>query len=149
MRKQFLFITGIALMFFCIGSGCNKTTTNTAGNLLGNKPAETQNTSLPAVIQEQKSGGFTVTAEPKENGTLDVKFNVPEDLSKDAEAYRLLLSKEANPSWPTKGYWYELGKTHTAKLWSGLPIGSRNLRVCVVKNDECVAYSNNAEVDIK
>lgn len=145
MKKQFIQVGCIATAIFLLGAGCDKATDEATSASI---QAQAKSGVEQINYTEQKSGGFTVTAEPIKNGTLNVNFTVPEDLSKSAEAYRLLLSKDASPAWPTKGYWYELGKSHTSKLWSGLPVGKKNLRVCAVKNNECTAYSNNLEVEI-
>lgn len=94
--------------------------------------------------------GLTLTVETiDEPKTIKLKWVPSDDVAKDAQAYRSLLSKDPNPEYPTKGWWYENGATFREKLWTGLPTGKFHIRTCAVKDDKCVVYSNDVEVDIK
>ncbi|MEK7644054.1 MAG: hypothetical protein AAB390_02005 [Patescibacteria group bacterium] len=152
MKKNFLFLGYLTLAIMLIGAGC----VQTSDNKVQSKPAEeqTQNPTRITDAVEQKSGGFTLSVEqPDELGkkkAVYVKFfNVPEDLKKNAEGYRIVMGKNANPTQENATYWYQLGKTHEDKILTGLPSGIRHFRVCVMENNQCVAYTNNTEINLR
>lgn len=127
-----------------LGAGCAKTTPNTVENKTGeNKTGEVGKTTAVS------ASGLAITkAESATAGTLTVEFAVGGELAQGATGYRLLLANEANPTWPTQGFWYELGPDHRSKVWR-VPSGKRHLRVCAVKDNQCVEYSENLEVEVK
>lgn len=127
-----------------VGAGCAKQP-NKADE---NKPAA-KDTKTVATEKKTNSGIMITKSEAKGNKTLLVEFDVTDEAKKDAEGYRLLLSNDAMPTWPTKGSWYELGPSHMAKEWKGLPLGKKFLRACVVKKDMCEIYSDVLEVEVK
>jgi len=109
------------------------------------KPAEDP-TSTPA-MGEQISG-ITLTAEAKGNRRVLLRWEVSETVATEAEGYRIVQGKAENPTWPSP-YWFERGPAHREKEMTGLPLGKQHFRVCVVKNRQCMVYSNNVEVEVK
>ncbi len=167
MKKLAILLGGTLLFVLLLGAGCK---TEPQAKDAGTAPVKTEakqeatevtatvettggeQAQVEAVVEPVKTEStttFMLTAEPGEKGTLKLKWVVPEDIAKDATAYRSLLSKNPNPEYPTKGWWYESGSTFREKNWTGLPSGKFHVRTCVVKNDACVAYSNDLEVEIK
>jgi len=133
-----------------VGGGCaNGTTDNTTTDSEQDQPS-VQTTTQKGAASEKVNPGIMITkAEPLGNRTLLVEFEVTDEANEVAEGYRMILSNEEVPEWPTKGYWYQLGRSHTSKEWKGLPLGKRYLRVCVVEDDVCAAYSEVMEVEVK
>ena len=151
MKKHFLFASSFMALLLLIGAGC-ATTEDTTRNDKTGSPVEMEKTGEAAGATTEKGApnGIQVTkAESSAPGTLEIEFEIPEALTEKAEAYRLLLSNEENPTWPTEGYWYELGRAHQSKTWTGLPSGERHFRVCVVTEGLCDEYSNDMLVNIK
>lgn len=148
MRKNLLFLGSTALAILLLGAGCDKKAGDLSGNQVTSKSAEEQAENITNV-DEQKSGGFSLTVEQKENKAVYVKFNVPEDLKQNADGYRIVMAKDVNPTKENATYWYQLGKSYEDKLLTNMPIGIRHFRVCVTKVDQCTVYSNDIEVDIK
>lgn len=131
-----------------VGAGCAKQP-NKADE---NKPAakDVAGTTKTETVEKKTNSGIMITkAEAKGNKTLLVEFDVADEAKKDAEGYRLILSVNEKPTWPTQGTWYELGASHMSKEWKGLPLGKRFLRACVVKKDICEIYSDVLEVEVR
>ncbi len=155
MIKSMHKLTVVSMLFAVLllaGAGCpNQATKSTDKNLPDGIGADAAKPAATSGVPASKSNsGIIITkAEPKGDKTMLVEFEVTDEAKKDAEGYRLLLSNDAMPEWPTKGSWYELGKGHMTKEWKGLPLGKRNLRVCVVKKDMCEMYSEVMEVEVK
>lgn len=148
MRKNLLFLGSTALAILLLGAGCDKKAGDLSGNQVTSKSAEEQAENITNV-DEQKSGGFSLTVEQKENKAVYVKFIVPEDLKQNAEGYRIVMRRDTNPTKENATYWYQLGKSYEEKLLTNMPIGVRHFRVCVIENNQCTAYSNDTEIDIK
>lgn len=138
----------LAAALLVAGAGCQNQITNQNNDATPDDNEITRPINNPVVtLNELNSDKFQVTIEPKETGTLQVKWTVDDALANEAEGYRLILGKDPNPVYPGS-YWYERGSAHREKLWTELPSGKRYFRACIVKNDECVLYSENQEVII-
>jgi len=73
-------------------------------------------TSAAMDSMEQVDTDIVITkAEPQGDRTLLVEFKTSKKAANTAEGYRLILSSDKTPTWPTKGYWYQLGPSHTEK----------------------------------
>ncbi|MBI2990220.1 MAG: hypothetical protein HYY51_03485 [Candidatus Magasanikbacteria bacterium] len=161
MRKTWKVLGICSVLLLLAGAGCVKGGSNANNgeeNKAASKSAETKTDPLTTTINTEAATGGTSSAngdiritkaEAVGNGTLEIELLTAKSYDDDADGYRLLLSSEANPEWPTKGYWYELGPTYKEKTWTGLPLGKKYLRACVVIDKECAAYSEQMEVEIK
>lgn len=145
MKKKGL--GAIAAMLLLVGGGCaNYDSTTPAPDTA----ADTKTNSAVTDTANMPEGDIFITkAEPMGNRTLHVEFKTSKKAADTAEGYRIILSSDDMPTWPTKGYWYQLGSAHTEKEWKGLPLGERQLRACVVENDVCGAYSQVMTVEVK
>ena len=135
MKKYLLLASALVL----VGAGCSQS----ASNLFGSNSNSQTNTN------NQNANGFNLTATALGNEQIKVAFTVSDADAKDAEGYRILMGHSANPDMKTASDWYTLGKDHREKIWSNRPIGTRHFRVCIMKKNTCIAYSNDVEVDIK
>lgn len=120
-----------------VGAGCAKYTGDQKPSPSASNPTPTGTSALSLMVTALG------------NKQVDVKFTVPEADKKNAEGYRILMGRDANPDMKTASDWYTLGKDHMGKMWGNRPEGKRHFRVCIMKMNTCAAYSNNVEVEIK
>lgn len=141
-------LVSFAAMMLLVGGGCANY--DNTGSAPEEAASANEASSAPTESAEMPSGDIYITkAEPQGNRTLLVEFTTSKEAAGTSEGYRLLLSGDEEPTWPTKGYWYQLGPAHTMKEWKGLPLGERQLRACVVENDVCTSYSQTMTVEIE
>lgn len=143
MKINKILATAATLML--VGAGCAPATvapqTKPAGDLVA--PATTtQTTPVGEIPDGLDPYALTLTAEAIGNETIRVSFDVPDEMTKDVEAYRLLLSREAEPTRANASSWYDLGPAHQKKDWKVYSVGPRYVRVCIVIVDKCENYSN-------
>ncbi|MFA7314446.1 MAG: hypothetical protein WC025_00760 [Candidatus Magasanikbacteria bacterium] len=155
MRKTYLLLTSaIALML--IGAGCSSTTTpnNTSTTetpqvKLAEPIVTKTNTTTTDTTLENTTSEFILSEQPiTKKGTVNLNWSASQELKDKVEIWRLVYGKDANPTEPATWY-FERGRSHFGKIWSGLPSGKAHIRVCAVINDKCDVYSNDLEVDIK
>ncbi|KKW41380.1 MAG: hypothetical protein UY92_C0021G0014 [Candidatus Magasanikbacteria bacterium GW2011_GWA2_56_11] len=148
MKRHAVLWGGILAFVLLTGAGCAKSQTGTGEP--ATKPGDETAAPGPAGTPDATDvQGVDITkAESTSKGVLNVEFAADEALAKDVQGYRLLLANEPDPTWPTKGYWYQLGPDHRSKAWR-VPSGKRHLRVCAVKNNQCAEYSESMEVEVK
>lgn len=89
------------------------------------------------------------TVEALGNQVVKIEFSVPAELAKNATGYRIMMSKDPNPTVENSTDWYELGPAHRSKLWNVNGTGQRYVKVCAVKNDTCAAISSIITVEVK
>lgn len=109
----------------------------------------TQTTPVGELPEDFDPYALTLDAEAVGNQTVRVSFTFPDEMLTDTEAFRLLLSKDAEPTRENATNWYDLGVAHTKKDWKVNTTGERYVRVCVVRADKCETNSNVVKVDIK
>ena len=156
MNKKALFVSIFAITLM-LGAGCTAPDYTQEANekhppkeevTKNDQELNTLGTNEALKNQNEENKIMITKAEPGKT-QLDVEFEIKdEELKKDADAFILLLTRDEEPTYPTKGYWYELGTAHMSKLWTELPSGERYFRVCVLKKDECVEYSEVVKVEI-
>ena len=151
-------IIGLAALLVLVGGGCggNETVTPTPEDqpaqeeMAENQKDEMNEQNNDSATENAQGEGVHITkAEPQGDRTLAIEFDLSDEYTDAAEGYRLILSSDEEPTWPTKGYWYQLGVAHTEKEWKGLPLGERQLRACVVIDDACAVYSQTLTVEIE
>jgi hypothetical protein len=137
----------IAAMLLLVGGGCANYDSTTPAT---DSAADTKSNSAVTTTAEMQDGDIVITkAKALGNRTLQVEFKTSDKAANTSEGYRIILSSDDMPTWPTTGYWYQLGTSHTEKEWKGLPLGERQLRACIVENDVCGAYSQVMTVEVK
>lgn len=149
MKKTILSFASFCAVLLLVGAGC---ATGGTTDSTPSEPATDTTTEAAATddVAPTSDAAITITkAEPTGNRTLLVEFDVDEEKTKDAEGYRLFLSNDEEPTWPTKGYWYQLGTAHKIKEWKALPLGERYLRACIVVADDCAEYSEVLKVEVE
>jgi len=141
--KKILF--GSIIILALTGAGCNSATSDQNTN---SKSAGDQTSGLTTTTNPTISEGVTLNAEVIGNQTVNLTWQVSDELKKEATGYGITLGDEANPTYPGR-YWYTRGPAHFELSWTKLPLGVHHLRVCVMKDNACTVYSNDVEVDIK
>lgn len=136
-----------------VGAGCNTDQatapqTKSAGDV--STPATTtQTTPVGEIPDDIDPYALTLTAEAIGNQTVRVSFSFPDEILTDTDAFRLLLSKNAEPTRENATNWYDLSIAHSKKDWKVNTTGERYVRVCVVRANKCETNSNVVKVDIK
>ncbi|MBU2542583.1 hypothetical protein KJ785_03420 [Patescibacteria group bacterium] len=168
MKKLSFLIATFALLVL-VGAGCSDTSTPQSKDastdesveatveVTDNQEGETteeqtvEQTEEPEQPEEviNTESGITLKVEALENASLNLAWEVSDELKEQATGYRLLLDEEPNPQFGQGGYWYERGSAHFDKKWTDLPLGKQYVRVCVLKGTECIADSNEIEVEVK
>lgn len=80
---------------------------------------------------------------------VKIEFSVPEDIATGATGYRIMMSKNANPTVENSTDWYDLGPTYRSKLWTVNGTGQRYVKICALKEDSCTAFSTVVPVEVK
>lgn len=141
---------------FLVGAGCTpeavapSVQTKPAGDLTA--PATTTQTTPPVVDGSTPPGttDLILLAEPIGGKIVRVSFELPTELkTEDIQAYRLMLSREAEPTRENASNWFDLGTAHQKKDWYVGTTGQRYVRMCVVRADKCDVYSNTVAVEVQ
>jgi len=141
MKKYYLIFSAFALVLL-IGGGCTFWCPETE---------EKTDVVIPDGMETEEMEEFTginLTGEVLGNGEVKLVWAVGDELKETAEKYGLTWGEEENPDYPGR-YWFWRGSDHFEKIWSGFPTGTAHFRVCVLKNEECMEYSNDVEVEIE
>lgn len=123
--------------------------TKSAGEMAAVSTTTTQTDEINEIPDELDPYALNLTAEAIGNQTVRVSFTFPDEMLIDTEAFRLLLSKNTEPTRDNSTNWYDLGVAHTQKDWKVNTTGERYVRVCVVRADKCETYSNIVKLEIK
>ncbi len=169
MKKLSFLIAAFALVLL-VGAGCSDTSTpqakdasteesvETSVEVTENQEGETTEEQMEEETGDQMEeteevvnnvSGITLKVEAKENATLNLAWEVSDELKEKATGYRLLLDDEPNPQFGQGGYWFDRGPAHFEKEWTELPLGKQYVRVCVLEGTGCIADSNEVEVEVK
>lgn len=147
MKNIFL----LATFLFLIGAGCNSTTgpqTKSAGEVIP-EPITTSTPETLVVPEIPSDSAIVLTAEALGNQTVRVAFELPAEMKKGADMYRLLISTNEKPTRENATNWYDLNTAHQTKDWNVSLIGHRYVRVCVVREAKCTEYSNIVPVNVR
>ena len=138
--KKLTSLLALGALLILGGAGCPPLDTNSTAE----EPAASPATSAPTASEET----FTVAAEALGSGAVKVSWNTPADAD-PTSVFRVVHGNKPNPTYPG-GYWFQRSdKTVREATLTNLPKGLRYLRVCEFKNNQCVKYSNELEVDVK
>ncbi len=155
--KYMTSLAGMAAVLVLVGAGCAPAEEPQVKNADTPEQTDTSGTvTVPEIgmdAQEETpaASDLTVTAEATGGNKVSVAWTVPAEMAadKDITAYRILVGKTENPTWDNKYFWFERGSVYRDKVLEGLRLGEQHIRVCAVKANECVAFSNNVMVDVK
>lgn len=147
-------LTVLAVMLLAC-AGCNNMSqtsgpqTKSAGEVTSAPATTTQSTPVGEIPDDIDPYALNLNAEAIGNQTVRVSFTLPDEMLTDTDAFRLLLSKNEEPTRENATNWYDLGTAHTNKDWKVNTRGERYVRVCVVRADKCETYSNVVKVDVR
>ncbi|MFH1947236.1 MAG: hypothetical protein ABIJ23_03720 [Candidatus Magasanikbacteria bacterium] len=164
--KKLSFLVATFALVLLVGAGCSDTSTPQAKDaftdesveanveVTENQEGETTEEQTEEQMEQTKEvinteSDITLKVEVKENATLNLVWEVSDELKEKATGYRLLLDDEPNPEFGQGGFWYDRGPAHFDKEWTELPLGKQYVRVCVLEGAECIADSNEVEVEVK
>lgn len=150
MKKSHIFATLSLLLL--VGAGCNTDQatipqTKSAGDV-NTLVTTTQTTPVGEIPDDVDPYALVLNAETIGNKTVRISFTFPDEMLIDTDAFRLMLSKNEEPTRENATNWYDLGVAHTKKDWKVDTTGERYVRVCVVRADKCETNSNVVKVDI-
>ncbi|PIR03922.1 MAG: hypothetical protein COV59_01915 [Candidatus Magasanikbacteria bacterium CG11_big_fil_rev_8_21_14_0_20_39_34] len=75
-------------------------------------------------------------------------WEIPEDMAAQAEKYVVIRSTDPEPTYPASWWWWR-GPAHHDLTWEDLPEGKAYFRLCVLKGETCLEYSNPLELTIQ
>lgn len=139
MNKKIISLLPAIFVIIILGAGCSPITNNESKKGDGSTNNKTGN---------QGSGEITIDVEAPGNNQALITWESSVEMNED-DRFVIVYSKNKNPVHNKVNYWWKQYYTVREAEWNNLPTGTLNFRICVLKNDECVMYSNNAEVDVK
>ena len=100
-------------------------------------------------VSETQSNEFTLSAEAKGAGMVNLKWTIPGEVGKDTY-FRVIHSSKSEPIFPG-AYWYQVPNVEREASWAKIPTGTRYFRVCEYKmlGNACLRYSNTIQLDVK
>ena len=132
-------------MLLLLGAGCSGTTAPET------KPADqapvVDTNTPPASAEESATADFKLTGEAIGNNQVKFSWEIPTGVA-EPTSFRLVRGPKENPIFPGN-YWYQLLGNKRETTWINLPTGKQYFRICTFVNNECAAYSNSIEVDVK
>jgi hypothetical protein len=146
MRKIHFYLGGMFALLLLVGAGCPSNDTATKQDASEKNSGDTM---MQEGVVKKDVSELTLSAQAIGDRKVQFAWQVPEALAAEAEGYRFSRGVEANPDVNTDGWWWERGPAHRELEWEGLPTGPAHFRACVLKDDTCIAFSNDVEVDVK
>ena len=157
MKNKYI-VFSLTLLFTLTLAGCSWGSDKNAVENTPNRENTNQNkneqisdeTSMPTDIPEKEENvdSLTLEGEAEGNNMVSLRWKVPNEMKTDVEKYMIVRGSEENPTYPSSWYWWR-GPAHTDHLWEELPAGESHFRVCAMKGEECLAYSNNLMLEIR
>lgn len=109
--------------------------------------ATTDQTTTEQTTPTETATTFTVTANATGDGKVNVEWTAPADLDRTS-SFRVLNSSKSKADL-SFAYWDQfMNVTRSAEL-KNVHTGHRYIRVCEYKNETCVNFSNEVEVDVQ
>lgn len=147
-------LISILAALILVGAGCDTSKTTVPQTKSAGERPDSSSTLPPTIPVGDTSDdldpyALTLSAEAIGNQTVRVAFHLPDEMLIDAKAFRLLLSKNEEPTRENASNWYDLGIAHQKKDWRVNTTGERYVRVCVVYDDKCETYSNIVKVNVQ
>lgn len=145
--KKILSSVAVLSVLLLIGAGCATSTPET-------KPADqsaTNDTVTPPAENptpsEETTPNFKLSGEALGNNQVKFTWEIPSGVA-DPASFRLVRGPKQDPVFPGN-YWYQLLGSKRQTTWINLPTGKQYFRICTFVDNECAAYSNSIEVDVK
>jgi len=91
-------------------------------------------------IKKQSESTITLLGSTN-NKNITVNWTLAASDNFEFDDYRIILSEQANPTWPASRY-HAVNKVVTTDEWPNLEAGIYYIRVCAYFNGDCKPYSN-------
>ncbi|MBI5728177.1 MAG: hypothetical protein HY984_00290 [Candidatus Magasanikbacteria bacterium] len=160
MNRKLLAASSLVGLLLTVGAGCaeqNQTTDTGAKPADADSGAAITATVSPSTTIEIKSDKesqptetteLKLTAEALGNGEVKLQWTLP-DAMVTTDGFRLIRAKQENPVNDGKNYWYKTNSRRHEYVWTKVTTGTQHIRVCTLKGEDCIAYSNDAAVEVK
>lgn len=145
MKKLSPVIAAFALLLL-IGQGCAKEEAPATDTTMGEEQPAAQQMNDDSDA-ESMSGTIELTGRPVGDYEAQFSWTLPEGMDAP-EKYLLVRSEAENPEHDGKNFWFRVPGGRTSTIWTDLPEGPWNFRLCVLEGETCTAYSNNVFVQI-
>lgn len=111
-------------------------------------PAPSDSTSVINPDLDTPVTDFRLEVETTGEQSATFSWQVPDDMIEDIDKFMMVRGDQPNPEHPSNWYWWR-GPSHRDLTWEELPTGTAHFRLCTMKSDECLEYSNSVEVTLE
>ncbi len=169
MNTRFLPVTTLLLgTVLLIGAGCANTNTSndaidlqpmtkSASDVLNPNMADNSNDSMndermmtpeETPSEEMTDARIRLVGESVGSHMVKLEWNVDEgaDVS---DGFILVRGNTPNPVHNQINYWWRQHEKSREGTWIKVPSGVQHFRVCILRDAECAAYSNDVEVTVQ
>jgi|APSaa5957512622_1039677.scaffolds.fasta_scaffold11906_2 hypothetical protein len=77
----------------------------------------------------------------KNGTTINLNWSLSDDLTAE-QGFMIVIGQESNPSYPGSSY-HNASQNSRSDSWKNLSQGTYHFRVCLLKDDSCIIYSDN------
>ncbi|NQT49185.1 FecR domain-containing protein [Candidatus Kuenenbacteria bacterium] len=81
------------------------------------------------------------------NDQVNLNWSTSTDLN-TSEGFKTVISQTENPAFPGNSY-HTLTSNERSDIWKNMAPGTYHFRVCLLKNNQCIIYSNDATIEAK
>lgn len=98
----------------------------------------------------QQDDAIRLTGSAPAEGGVELEWTLADGVE-EPEKFVLVRGDEENPIHDGAHFWYRVAGNRRAATWrdSSFKEGSYNFRICILEDDDCIAYSNNIELSVK
>ncbi len=90
--------------------------------------------------------GTIILTSSSDNDKINLNWDLSSDL-KPTEGFKTMISQASNPTYPGNSY-HSLANNARSDTWTKLSSDIYHFRVCLLKDDQCLIYSNDAQVTL-
>lgn len=155
MTRSLTAISALSMALVLLGLGCQTAepvsygTKDDAATTETASTADSTSTDTDTVDEEAASGEIVAfTAEPLGNNQVQLRWEVASDVE-PIDGFRIIRSKNPDPVYDRMNYWWETPGYRRDSVWRGVEAGDYYMRLCIVRSDECVEYSENLMVNVR
>lgn len=149
MRKATALLVTALGVIALVGAGCSNTQEDVNKNEEQNTATSTTSTENNQNKEEAATSEIVASAEALGNGSVSVKWTVPEGFDK-TKSFQILHSSKPNPDHPS-AFWFQYMNSVRSTELGNVATGTRYFRVCSfdLEKKECVKYSNEIQLEVK
>lgn len=164
MNTRLLPVTSLLLgAILLIGAGCANTNspsdtvdlpplTKSATDVLDPNSIGTNSTDdvVPEEMppEDMSDAEIRLVGEAAGKNMVKLEWDVDEDTDV-SDGFILVRSDKPNPSHDQVNYWWRQHEKSREGTWIKVPSGVQHFRVCILRDAECAAYSNDVEVTVQ